>query len=53
MGSNDQNVATALHNRECPVDYQCMDTDCIECLKLHQQKGARMENAEEYTGRSE
>lgn len=53
MGSNDENAATLLHNRQCHVNYQCLDTDCIECIKLHRKKGAETENAEEHAGRSE
>lgn len=33
-------MAALLHERECPFDYQCMATDCIECVKIHMEKGA-------------
>ena len=28
-------IATLLYGSECPVGYQCLAADCIECLKLH------------------
>jgi hypothetical protein len=39
MEQGEQLMADLLHNRECPVGYQCLATDCIECLKLHMEKG--------------
>ena len=39
MGSSNQTLVTLLHNRECPFDYQCMACDCIECVKMHMEKG--------------
>ena len=39
MSHNNQTLATLLHNRECPFGYQCMATDCIECLKAYMEKG--------------
>ena len=38
MKQNEQTLATLLHNRECPFGYQCMATDCIECVKIRMEK---------------
>lgn len=40
MEQKQQITATMLHNKECPVGYKCLATDCIECLKIHMEKGA-------------
>ena len=34
------NVANILHEKECPFQYKCLSTDCIECAKLHMEKGS-------------
>ena len=39
MKQNDQTLVTLLYDRECPFDYQCMANDCIECVKMHMEKG--------------
>ena len=39
MKQNDQILAALLHSRECPFGYQCMATDCIECVKIRMEKG--------------
>lgn len=31
-------LATLLHERDCPFDYQCLSTDCIECVKLRMEE---------------
>lgn len=31
-----QNMASVLHNKNCPYGYQCMALDCIECQELHE-----------------
>lgn len=28
-------LSTLLYERECPYDYQCLATDCMECIKMH------------------
>ena len=40
MEQKEHIVATLLHGRECPVGYECLATDCVECLKIHMEKGA-------------
>lgn len=40
MEQKQQITATMLHNKECPVGYNCLATDCVECLKIHMEKGA-------------
>lgn len=40
MEQKKQIMAPLLHSRECPVGYKCQATDCIECLKIHMEKGA-------------
>ena len=39
MDQREQVLVTLLHERECPYDYQCMATDCMECVKMHMEKG--------------
>lgn len=39
MKQSDQTLANLLHERECPYDYQCLATDCMECVKIHMEKG--------------
>lgn len=34
-------AAALLHNRECPVGYDCRATDCAECLNIHMEKGEK------------
>ena len=36
---NNQILVTLLHERKCPFDYQCLSTDCMECVKMHMEKG--------------
>ncbi len=38
MEQSNQTLAGLLHERECPFDYQCMATDCMECVKMHMEK---------------
>ena len=40
MEKNEQTLAALLHGRECPFGYECMATDCVECVKIHMEKGA-------------
>lgn len=40
MEQKQQLPATMLHKKECPVGFKCLATDCIECLKIHMEKGA-------------
>lgn len=40
MEHNNQTLAALLHSRECPFGYQCMATDCIECVKIRMEKGS-------------
>lgn len=28
-------VAGLLYGKDCPLDYKCLTTDCMECLKMH------------------
>jgi hypothetical protein len=39
MEQKEQIAATLLHDKECPVGYKCLATDCMECLKIHMEKG--------------
>ena len=39
MEQNEQALVTLLHDRECPFDYQCLSNDCMECVKIHMEKG--------------
>ena len=39
MQQDDQRMGTLLHNRECPVGFQCLAVDCIECMKIHEERG--------------
>lgn len=40
MAEGKQITATLLHDKECPVGYDCRAMDCTECLKIHIEKGA-------------
>lgn len=40
MAPSNQPLAALLHIRECPFGYQCMTTDCIECVKIRMEKGS-------------
>ena len=35
----EQAMATLLYDRKCPFDYQCEAMDCMECVKMHMEKG--------------
>lgn len=35
MAQTDNAVVSLLHRCECPFDYRCQATDCVECLKIH------------------
>lgn len=37
----DKNTATILHAGECPHDYECLAMDCMECMKMHQERECR------------
>lgn len=39
MEQNEQSLVTLLYERECPYDYHCLANDCMECVKLHMEKG--------------
>ena len=39
MKKGSQILAELLHGRECPFGYQCMATDCVECVKAYMEKG--------------
>lgn len=39
MQQNEQLIGTLLHNRECPVGYQCLAVNCDECVKIHMERG--------------
>lgn len=41
MSQNEQTFASLLYERKCPFDYQCLSTDCMECMKMHMEKGDR------------
>lgn len=34
-------LATLLHGHECPFDFQCLAADCMECVKIHMEKGTK------------
>lgn len=34
-----QPMTNLLHKSECPYDYQCLSTDCMECVKMHMEQG--------------
>lgn len=38
MEQSEEILATLLHGRECPFDFQCLATDCMECVKIHMEK---------------
>lgn len=38
METHTETLAALLHNRECPFNYHCQNTDCVECLKIHMEK---------------
>lgn len=40
MQNGNQILADLLHGGECPFGHQCMSTDCVECVKIHMEKGA-------------
>ena len=40
MEQREQPMVDLLYSRECPFAYQCLSTDCIECVKMHMEKGA-------------
>lgn len=46
MEQNEQTLAGLLHDRECPFDYQCVATDCMECVKKHMEKGGAEDGKE-------
>lgn len=39
MDTSNARVANLLHDRQCPYDYKCLATDCIECIKQYMEKG--------------
>ena len=39
MTQNENSFTTLLYERKCPFDYQCLSTDCMECVKMHMEKG--------------
>lgn len=39
MQQNEDTLVTLLYDRECPFGYQCMTNDCMECVKMHMEKG--------------
>ena len=32
----DQNIAAALHNKECPHGHRCRALDCMECMEIYE-----------------
>lgn len=34
-----QDLAMLLYLQECPVGYNCLALDCIECLHIHMERG--------------
>ena len=39
MEPSNQSLSSLLYDRQCPYDYQCLSNDCIECVKMHMEKG--------------
>lgn len=39
-----ERLITLLHGRECPFDFQCLATDCVECVKIHMEKEGEPED---------
>lgn len=35
MKTENQSLAVLLYDRECPFEYKCLSSDCIECIRLH------------------
>lgn len=46
MKQSNQILAALLHGRECPFGYQCMATDCVECVKIRMEKGGAEDGKE-------
>ena len=39
MEPSNQSLSSLLYKRECPFGYQCKTNDCMECAKIHMEKG--------------
>ena len=39
MERSDRALAALLYERKCPFDYRCKAVDCVECAKIHMEKG--------------
>lgn len=39
MDQSEQAMVALLYYRECPFNYQCLANDCMECVKMHMEKG--------------
>ena len=46
MQKSNQILAAVLHGRECPFGYQCMATDCVECVKIRMENGGAEDGKE-------
>lgn len=44
--SANDHMGRLLHNHECPVGYRCMSPFCIECLKIHMERGESHEQSQ-------
>lgn len=39
MKENEKPMGKLLHSRECPVGYQCLSPFCLDCLRIHAERG--------------
>lgn len=46
MEQDEQIMAKLLYDRECPVGFQCLDMNCIECVKKHMERGEDHEQSQ-------
>ena len=38
MEQSNEALVNLLYKRECPFDFNCLTTDCMECVKIHMEK---------------
>ena len=46
MEQSEEILVTLLHGRECPFDFKCLATDCMECVKKHMERGEHHEQSQ-------
>ena len=47
MQQDEQLMATLLNNRKCPVGFQCLAVDCVECIKKYIERGEHHEQSQD------